>query len=492
MRKVVVLGAARPATGTFGGSLVDIEPAGLAATVMKEEATRSGVDPTAINYVSVDTTISTDRRFAYVARVAVTSLRLAHTTLMKHEIHPMKHTDDRLSNELPLFGVKVLDFGHTVMGPTCGLILADLGATVVRVERSTGDPTRTLKGFGSGFFGYLNRNKESVAIDLKDPQCRPAMEGALQWADVVIENFGPEVMDRLGYGYATAKALNPKIIYCALKGFLPGPYEARPALDEVVQMMGGLAYMTGPPGRPLRAGASVVDMTGGMFGVIAILAALRGREQTGEGAFVTSALYETTAFLVGQHMAMTQIGGTALVPMPAREQAWAIYDLCDCADGQVFIGITSDAQWVRFCEMFQLDELLQDPRLATNHLRLSARDWLIPALRANLLPRSVAGIEALCVEARVPFAPVKTPLDLLDDHHLKANGSLLNISYENANAVLPSLPIRIANSTPEVRMQPQPVGAQSRKYLMEWGVQSVDIDQLLATGKVVDSPGWSS
>lgn len=399
----------------------------------------------------------------------------------------MKHIPCQPSSEFPLAGLKVLDFGHTVMAPTCGLILADLGAEVVRIERVEGDPTRNLKGFGSGFFGYLNRNKQSVAIDLKNPMSRPVVERAFEWADVVIENFGPNVMDRLGYGYAEAKRINSRLIYCSLKGFLPGPYQARPALDEVVQMMGGLAYMTGPIGQPIRAGASIVDMTGGMFGVIGITAALRARETTGEGSFVTSALFETTAFLVGQHMAMAQFGDTPVVPMPARTQAWCLYDLCQCADGQMFIGITSDAQWNRFCVAFGLQELLDDPRLANNSSRTVERPWLIPRLNEKFATLSMAALESLCKKAEIPFGPVRTPLDLLDDEHLLANGSLLEVTVGDRNATVPGMPFRIDDHLPSVRLQPQGIGAQTAEYLATWGLPDAEVQRLFS-GSVVAGP----
>lgn len=400
----------------------------------------------------------------------------------------MKH--DRPSpSRLPLEGVKVLDFGHTVMAPTCGLILADLGAQVVRVERVEGDPTRSLKGFGSGFFGYLNRNKESVAIDLKSPLSHAAMCKAFQWADVAIENFGPDAMNRLGLGYDVAKAANPKLIYCSMKGFLHGPYQDRPALDEVVQMMGGLAYMTGPVGQPIRAGASVVDMAGGMFATIAILAALREAEHTGQGSMVTSALYETTAFLVGQHMAMAQFGDTPVVPMPARTQAWCLYDLCQCADGQVFIGITSDAHWQRFCAAFGLHELLADPRLGSNAARVDARPWLLPALAKRFAQLTMAETEARCQEAKVPFGPVRTPLDLLKDEHLLANGSLLQVVAAGKAASVPAMPFRINDNVPEVRIQPQAVGAQTEQYLDAWGVTAAEKEELFNRGVVAGPRG---
>jgi crotonobetainyl-CoA:carnitine CoA-transferase CaiB-like acyl-CoA transferase len=216
--------------------------------------------------------------------------------------------------ELPLSGIRVLDFGHTVMGPTCGVVLADLGAEVIRVEPPEGDRTRRMYGFARGFFGAFNRNKRSLGIDLKHPEGRAIIERLLPTADVLIENFAPGAMDRLGLGWEQARAVNPRLIYCALKGYLPGPYEHLPALDEVVQMQGGLTYMTGPPGRPLRAGTSVVDIMGGVFGAVAILAALRDRDRTGQGRLVRSALFESVAFMVGQHMASIALTGQECRP----------------------------------------------------------------------------------------------------------------------------------------------------------------------------------
>lgn len=392
----------------------------------------------------------------------------------------------QIDSNSPLSGIKVLDFGHTVMGPCCGLILADLGAEVVRVEPINGDPTRNLKGFGSGFFGFFGRNKKSISIDLKNPEARPAIEAGIKWADVIIENFGPGTMQRLGLDYDTVAALNDQLIYCALKGFLPGPYSARPALDEIVQMMGGLAYMTGPSGRPLRAGSSIVDITGGMFGAIAILAALRERALSGKGTLVQSALFETTSFLVGQHMAMSRLGGTDVTPMPERAHAWGVYDLFDVFDGQTFVGITSDKQWVRFCERFGFTDFATDERLATNNMRVEARPWLIPALAERLRTLSMSEVAAGCEAAEVPFSQVRTPEDLFDDPHLNSNHSLLRTTTDRT-ADLPALPVRIGAHVPEIRLQPQPIGAQTRALLTDWGIDEELSEALLSAGAVRSS-----
>src|SRR5580658_9355804 len=279
----------------------------------------------------------------------------------------------------PLAGIRVLEFCHAIMGPSAGLILADLGADVIKVEPVGGDTTRRLPGFAAGFFGTFNRNKRSLALDLKAEEGRALLHRLVATADVAIENYAPGTMDRLGCGYADFAKTNPRIVYCALKGFLSGPYEHRPALDEVVQFMAGLAYMTGPPGQPLRAGASVVDIMGGMFAVIGVQAALRERECSGRGQMVKSALFESTSFLMMQHMAGEVVTGKPMPPMPSRDGAWAIYEPFATADGeQIFVGLTSDGHWRRFCEHFARHDLLQNPAYKTNEDRVSERPTLRP------------------------------------------------------------------------------------------------------------------
>jgi len=265
-----------------------------------------------------------------------------------------------------LAGIRVVEFSHMIFGPSCGLVLADLGADVIKVEPpEIGDRTRRLRGAGAGFFPMFNRNKRSLALNVKTAAGLAVARRLIDGADVLIENFRPGAMDRLGLGYQALRDSNPGLIYYSAKGFLPGPYEHRAALDEVVQMMSGLAYMTGPPGRPLRAGASVVDIMGGAFGVIGILAALRERERTGRGQRVTSALFESAVFLCGQHMLQHQVTGAPAKPMPMRDPAWAVYDVFTCRDGaQVFVGVVSNTQWRDFCADFQLDDLLADSELA--------------------------------------------------------------------------------------------------------------------------------
>jgi crotonobetainyl-CoA:carnitine CoA-transferase CaiB-like acyl-CoA transferase len=387
----------------------------------------------------------------------------------------------------PLAGLTVLDFGHTVMGPSCGLILADMGADVIRVEPASGDPTRRLKGFGTGYFGFFNRNKRSIAIDLKRPEGRAIGAELVAKADILIENFAPGAMERLGLDWTSASAINPRLIYASLKGFLKGPYDQRLALDEVVQMMSGLAFMTGPSGRPLRAGSSVVDIAGGMFAAIAILGALREREVTGKGALVESALYEAAVFLMGQHLCYSSQTEGPIPPMPERVSAWAVYDLFDTADGrQVFIGITSDAHWQRFCETAGRADLLADAGLATNNQRISERDRLMPQLRTFFSGLSQEQAIALAEKARIPFSPIARPEDLFDDRHLAETGGLLATRLPNGvETRLPRLPIRIGHEGFDLTRNPPAEGGDSTDVLRAIGVDESRIAALIGSGVIV-------
>ncbi len=389
------------------------------------------------------------------------------------------------ASELPLAGLRVLEFTHAVMGPTTGLVLADLGAEVIRVERAPdGDPTRRLKGFGTGYFTYFNRNKKSIALDLKTDAGREIVLKLVGSADVLIENFGPGTMDRLGLGYEALHKLNPRLIYCELKGFLPGPYQKRPALDEVVQMMSGLAYMTGPPGQPLRAGASIVDIMGGTYGAIAILVALLERQKSGRGKLVKNGLYETAAFIMGQHMAYSAIAGVEVPPMPARVSAWAIYRTFDTADGQqVFVGITSDKHWASFCRVFGREDLLARDDLTTNNQRIDARDWLQPELERFFAGMTKAEIVAKCDEAAIPFAPIARPEDLFDDPQLNEGDSLLQVQTPDGDTTrLPRLPMNVEGDDYGLRMEAPRIGEHTAALLAELGYDSARIQRLLDAG----------
>lgn len=342
----------------------------------------------------------------------------------------------------PLAGLKVVEFTHMVMGPAAGAILAALGAEVVRIEPEEGDKTRTLLGSGAGYFPMYNRHKKSVALDLKSAEGLATAKALTADADILIENFRPGALDKLGLGYEALSKANPRLIYCSAKGFLPGPYENRTALDEVAQMMGGLAYMTGPPGRPLRAGSSVIDVTGGMFGVIGVLAALEERHRTGKGKLVQASLFETTVYLVGQHMAQLAVTGKPASPMPARISAWAIYDVFETKDDPVFIGVVTDALWEKFCLIFGLDDLWADEALRKNNDRVLQRERILPQIRNLIATFTRAEVIERLDGTGLPFAPIGKPEDMFDDPHLIATGALEPVILPDGREThLPTIPI---------------------------------------------------
>lgn len=388
---------------------------------------------------------------------------------------------------LPLHNIKVIEFTHAVMGPTTGLLLADMGAEVIHVEPTKGDETRRLKGFGTGYFSFYSRNKKSLAIDIKSPEGKNILLKLIETADAVVENFGPGTMDRLGFGYEALNAINPKLIYCSLKGFLPGPYENRHAMDEVVQMMGGLAFMTGRPGDPLRAGTSIIDITGGMFGYIGILLALYERTQTNKGKLVKASLFETTAFLMGQHMAYAAITQTPVPPMPARVSAWSIYKIFITKDVQpIFIGIISEKHWQRFCEIFGWKDWLQDERLATNNQRIENRDWFLPALDERVKQFAKEEIVEKCETASIPFAPIAKPEDLFTDEQLVKGESLLQTTLSNGTVTnLPTTPLVYGEEKASLYLNPPQIGEHTNSILQSIGLDETAIEKLRLAGVVV-------
>jgi crotonobetainyl-CoA:carnitine CoA-transferase CaiB-like acyl-CoA transferase len=385
---------------------------------------------------------------------------------------------------LPYADIRVVEFTHMVMGPTCGLVLGDLGAEVIKVEPLAGDNTRRLLGSGAGFFPVFNRNKKSLAVDVKDPRGLEIVLKLCATADVFSENFRTGTMARLGLGYSALKVLNPRLVYVSHKGFLPGPYDHRTALDEVVQMMGGLAYMTGPEGQPLRAGASVNDIMGGMFGAMGAMAALRAREQTGRGQEVQAALFENNVLLVAQHMMQFAVTGQAAAPMPSRISAWGIYDVFTVRDGeQIFLAVVSDTQWATFCAAFALADLQADARLVSNNQRVQARPWLLPLLRERLAPWSAAELGAAFEREGLPFAPITRPDQLLDDAHLLASGGLVPMTLpDGREARTPLLPLTLDGQRPPLRLNPPAIGEHTDALLHDLGYREGDIAALRDAG----------
>ncbi len=387
------------------------------------------------------------------------------------------HTTEK---QLPYAGLRMVEFTHMVMGPTCGMVFADLGAEVIKVEPPKGDNTRNLIGSGAGFYPLFNRNKKSLTLDLKTPEGREAVLKLIATADIVSHNFRPETMQAQGLDYESLKKLNPRLIYIALKGFLPGLYEHRTALDEVVQMMGGLAYMTGPVGQPLRAGSSVNDIMGGMFGAIAAMAALAQREKTGLGQEVQAALYENNIFLVAQHMMQFAVTGKAADPMPNRISAWAVYDVFTVKDGeQIFLSAVSDKQWLVMCDAFGWNDLKADPLYGSNNDRVRERPRLLAQLRERFAAFSAQELSDTFEKNGLPYAPIKKPHELVDDPHLLATGGLTPItlpSGEQTNTVL--FPFTLDGQRMGVRLNPPKLGEHSAELLEELGYSAQDAAKL--------------
>jgi crotonobetainyl-CoA:carnitine CoA-transferase CaiB-like acyl-CoA transferase len=390
----------------------------------------------------------------------------------------------------PLAGLRVVEFTHMVMGPTCGMVLADLGAETIKVEPIDGDRTRRLLGAGAGFFPMFNRNKKSIAIDLRSEAGAEVARRLAASADVVAENFKPGTMGKYGLDYAALVEVNPRVIYVSLKGFLPGPYEHRTALDEVVQMMGGLAYMTGRPGDPLRAGTSINDIMGGLFGAIGALGALIQRGVTGRGMEVQSALFENNVFLVGQHMLQFAVTGKAPAPMPARDNPWAVYDVFTVKDGeQIFLAAVSDPQWETFCDALGFADLKADPALATNNLRVERRATLLKTIGERIAHRSAAELAALFERVGLPFAPIRRPEDLYDDPHLAATGGLADVRLPDGARAGQSVkttlfPFTLGGCRLGVRLDPPHMGEHTRELLRSIGYEASEIDSLHAQNAV--------
>lgn len=368
---------------------------------------------------------------------------------------------------LPLEGIRVIEFTHMVMGPTCGMILADLGAEVIKIEPPGGDKTRQLPGLGIGFFRSFNRNKKSVVLDIQTPEGLATAKELIGQSDVLLENFRPGLMDRLGLGVEALKAQFPRLIYVSHKGFLPGPYEDRLALDEVVQNMAGLTYMTGPQGRPLRAGTSVNDIMGGMFGAIGVLAALRERDRTGQGQEIQSALFENCCLLASQHMQQFQMTGEVPPPFPSRVSAWSVYDTFEVAHGeQLFIGAVSDKQFITLCEVLNRPDLASDPALATNAQRVAVRPDLLARLAESTIGFEIEELCARLKAAGLPFAKVVRPDQLVQDEHLLASGGLVPMQTDDGDSTqVVLLPLLMGGRRPGVRRPLPRVGEHTEEVL---------------------------
>lgn len=350
-----------------------------------------------------------------------------------------------MTANLPLEGIRVIELSHMVMGPSCGMFLGFLGAEVIKVEPPEGDKTRNLTGMGAGFFPTFNRGKKSVTLNLKGTDDLARLNALLKDADVLVENFRDETLAKMGLAPDMLREKFPSLIVASCKGFLHGPYERRAAMDEVVQMMTGMAYMTGPTGRPLRIGSSASDIMGGLFAAYGVLGALIERGRSGDGATVRAGLFENCLLLVAQHMVQFDIEGTESPPLPERVFSWPVYDLFPTSDGrQVFVGAATDGQWEKLCRGLGLDHLLDDPRLKTRMDQIAARHWTLPLIAKVVAARPYDEIVALMEQNDLLFAPVARPVEMYDDPHVNRPGGLLTSRYaDKKDFRAPGLPIEL-------------------------------------------------
>lgn len=377
----------------------------------------------------------------------------------------------------PLRGIRIVEMSHMVMGPSCGMFLAFLGAEVIKVEPLGGDKTRQLTGMGSAFFPLFNRRKKSVTLDRATPEGRDALNRLLATADIFIDNFKDSTLKGMGLDADTLHETFPQLICASHKGFLAGPYENRTALDEVVQMMSGLAYMTGPKGRPLRVGASANDIMGGLFGAFAIIGALYERERTGKGRAIRVGLFENCLLLVSQHMVQFELEGKDPEPMPEREFSWPIYDLFVDADGrQIFIGAISDSHWVQLCTYFGLDELLQHPELQNRMARINARHWVVPLVAEAVAKQRRAELLPALEKMGLPFAPVARPSDLFHDRHVMREGGLATSHTADGRTFrAPALPIEVDGASLAGGGDVDRIGGHNAEILGSLGLSAEEI-----------------
>jgi crotonobetainyl-CoA:carnitine CoA-transferase CaiB-like acyl-CoA transferase len=371
---------------------------------------------------------------------------------------------------LPLEGVRVVEMTHMVMGPTCGMILAQLGAEVIKVEPPAGDKTRVLGGMGTAFFPLFNRGKRSIVLDFALDEDRDTMHRLLATADVFLENFRDGQLEKQGLGAEELRRRHAHLIIAGHKGFLSGPYEHRPALDEVVQMMSGLAAMTGTREKPQRVGSSANDIMGGMFGVISILAALyQKRSGAKDGADIRIGLFENCLFLVAQHMVEYEMTGNRPRSMPEREHAWPIYDIFDTAgENRIFIGVVTEGHWQAFCREFGLQEFLDDPGLRTTTDRILARGRIIPRVAQEVRRWDVAELSAKLDALNICFSPINRPEDLFDDPHVLRPGGLVNNFNANGAAFrVPALPIEWNGANLGEGLKVAPLGADTESVRAE-------------------------
>ncbi len=361
------------------------------------------------------------------------------------------------SNHGPLHGLLVIDLTRVLAGPYATMLLADLGARVIKVEApETGDDSRQIGPFAgpgdSAYFTSVNRGKESIALDLKDPADRTLFEALLARADVLVENFRPGAMERLGYGFATLSARHPRLIYAAASGFgHTGPDSQRPAYDLIVQAMGGIMSITGHPGSgPTRVGTSLGDITAGLFTVIGIEAALIDRARTGRGQKVDVAMLDCQIAILENAIARYQVTGESPGPLGSRHPSITPFQALRCADRPIVLAAGNDALWAGCCQALGLSELAADPRFSSNDSRTTNAQALADALEERLLTAPAAHWLHLLGEAGIPAGPLNTVGEALANPQVAARNMLVETRTAQGR------PLKIAGNPVKLSAHPDP------------------------------------
>jgi crotonobetainyl-CoA:carnitine CoA-transferase CaiB-like acyl-CoA transferase len=379
----------------------------------------------------------------------------------------------------PLKGVRVVEMTHMIMGPSCGMFLALMGAEVIKVEPPAGDKTRNLTGMGSPFFPLFNRGKKSVQLGLASAAGRAALDRLLATADVFVDNFRDASLAKMGADPEELRAKFPELILASHKGFLAGPYQDRTAMDEVVQMMTGLAYMTGPTGRPLRFGTSAVDIVGGLFGAFSVMGALLERRETGDGRDIRIGLFENGLLLAAQHMVQFEPEGTDPPPMPERDFSWPVYDIFTTSDGrQIFVGAVTEGQWKALCTYLDLRDLLADERLQTRMDQINQRSWTIPIVEKAISTRRYGDLLAAFEELGIPFSPINKPSDNFQDPHVLRPGGLVTSTMPDGRTFrAPALPFAVDGEMMAAGGDLASIGQHTAEILDQLGLTETEIEE---------------
>jgi len=388
--------------------------------------------------------------------------------------------------------MSVIELGNIVSAPFASLLLADLGADVVKVERpGTGDIIRDGDERVECVFNAFNRNKRSLALDLQRENGRKAYHDLAAEADVVIENLGPGVADRLGIGYEDLRKRNDGLIYLSIKGFQQGPYGNRPGMDMVAEAMSGLVAMTGrPDDGPVRVGTSIADIGSALYGVIGVMLALRERDRTGVGQRVDSSLFEPATQWMTCWMAYADMTGHDHPPLGSSYPAFAPYDVFETNEPEtwIFVGVTSEHHWPAFCRAVDRPDLLADERFETQASRLNHQSVLVSEVREEIAAWNRDTLVEALLEENVPAAPVNEPSELLDDEHLKATGLLVPFEgyHDGTKKRLRTVttPIQGERFTTSQRLDVPRLGEHSGDVLRAAGYDETTIAQLLEDGTV--------